>query len=194
MALRLHTIIGSTRPGRVGPAIAQWFHEHAQKHGKFDAHLVDLAEFNLPLYDEPHHPMRRQYEKDHTKKWSESVNAADAIVFVTPEYNFSAPPSVVNAIDYLFWEWQYKPMAVVSYGGVSGGLRAAQTLRQHISTLKSMPIPEGVAIPNFFSQLKDGKFAGNELNEQGVAASLNELHKWSEALADLREGVRHPKK
>jgi NAD(P)H-dependent FMN reductase len=85
-------------------------------------------------------------------------------------------------------------MAVVSYGGVSGGLRAAQTLRQHISTLKSMPIPEGVAIPNFFSQLKDGKFVGNELNEQGVAASLNELHKWSEALAQLREGIRHPKK
>ncbi|MBL6853378.1 MAG: NAD(P)H-dependent oxidoreductase, partial [Alphaproteobacteria bacterium] len=99
MALRLHTIIGSTRPGRAGPAIAQWFHEHAQKHGKFDARIVDLQDFSLPLYDEPHHPMRRQYEKDHTKKWSESVNAADAFVFVTPEYNFTTPPSLVNAID-----------------------------------------------------------------------------------------------
>ncbi len=194
MALRLHTIIGSTRPGRVGPAIAHWFHDHAQKHGKFDAHLVDLADFNLPIYDEPHHPMRRQYEKDHTKKWSESVNAADAVVLVTPEYNMSTPPALVNAIDYLFWEWQYKPMAVVSYGGVSGGTRAAQSLRLHISTLKTMPIPEGVAIPNFYTQMKDGKFIGNEFNEQGVAASLNELHKWSEALAALREGVRHPKK
>ncbi|MEI9993666.1 MAG: NAD(P)H-dependent oxidoreductase [Rhizomicrobium sp.] len=193
MALKLHTVISSTRPGRVGPAIAQWFHEAAKAHGTFDAELVDIAAFGLPVYDEPHHPMRRQYEREHTKRWSASVNAADALVFVLPEYNYSAPPAFVNALDYLFWEWQYKPVAFVSYGGVSGGLRAAQTARLQVSTLKMMPIPEGVAIPNFFSQLKDGKFEGSELNQQGVAATLNELHKWAEALTGLREGVRGKK-
>jgi NAD(P)H-dependent FMN reductase len=193
MALKLQTIITSTRPGRNGPAIAQWFHDSAKAHGNFDAELVDLATFKLPLYDEPHHPMRRQYEQEHTKTWSASVNAADALVFVIPEYNFSPPPSFVNAIDYLFWEWQYKPVAFVSYGGVSGGLRAAQAARPHLTALKMMPIPEGVALPNFFAQLKDGKFEGNELNAQGVAATLNELHKWSEALAPLRDAVRKPK-
>jgi NAD(P)H-dependent FMN reductase len=193
MALKLHTVITSTRPGRMGGMIGDWFHASATAHGGFDAELVDLATFNLPLYDEPHHPMRRQYEKDHTKTWSASVNAADAFVFVVPEYNFSAPPSFVNALDYLFWEWQYKPMAVVGYGGVSGGSRAAQTARLQASTLKMMPIPEGVLLPNFFTQIKDGKFEGNDLNAQGVAATLNELHKWSGALAGLRDAVRNPK-
>jgi len=194
MALKLHTVITSTRPGRNGPMIANWFHEHTKAHGKFDAQLVDLADFNLPLIDEPHHPMRRQYEHEHTKKWSASVNAADAFVFVIPEYNYTPPPSFSNAIDYLFWEWNYKPVAFVSYGGVTAGMRSSQAARLHTTSVKMMPIPESVGIPNFFGQLKDGKFIGNELNEQGVAATLNELHKWSEALADLREGIRNPKK
>jgi NAD(P)H-dependent FMN reductase len=193
MALKLHTVITSTRPGRMGPMIGEWFHEAAKAHDGFDAELVDLASFGLPLYDEPHHPMRRQYEHEHTKKWSASVNAADAIVFVVPEYNYSPPPAFVNALDYLFWEWQYKPVGFVTYGGVSGGLRAAQAARLQVSTLKMMPIPEGVALPNFFGQIKDGKFVGNDLNVQGVASTLNELRKWSEALAPLREAVRNPK-
>lgn len=190
MAPRLHTIITSTRPGRVGPAIGQWFHDTARAHGKFDAQLVDLAEFNLPIYDEPHHPARRQYEQEHTKKWSASVNAADALVFVMPEYNYSPPPSFVNAIDYLFWEWQYKPVGFVTYGGVSGGLRAAQSARLQASTLKMMPVPEGVALPSVFAQLQDGKFVANSLNDQGATATLNELLKWSEALGSLREQIR----
>jgi NAD(P)H-dependent FMN reductase len=193
MALKLQTIVTSTRPGRMGPLIADWFVGAARAHGNFDVELVDLAAANLPMYDEPHHPMRRQYENEHTKKWSASVSAADAFVFVLPEYNFSAPPAFANALDYLFWEWQYKPAAFVSYGGVSGGTRAAQAARLHVSTLKMMPIPEGVALPNFFGQLKDGKFEGNDLNAQGVASTLNELHKWADALTPLREGVRNPK-
>jgi NAD(P)H-dependent FMN reductase len=192
MAPRLHTIIASTRPGRIGPSVARWFHEFADSHGKFDAKLVDLADFNLPIYDEPHHPMRRQYTQAHTKEWSASVNAADALVFVIPEYNYSPPPSLTNALDYLFWEWQYKPVAFVSYGGVSGGLRAVQPARLHASTLKMMPIPEGVALPSVFAQLKDGTFEASELNTQGAAATLNELLKWTDALQPLRDQVRKP--
>jgi NAD(P)H-dependent FMN reductase len=190
MAPRLQIVIASTRPGRVGPTIAQWFHGFATKHGGYDAHLVDLAELSLPLYDEPNHPMRRQYTKDHTKAFSAVVKAADATVFVSPEYNYSPPPSLVNAIDYLFWEWQYMPVGVVSYGGVSGGLRAAQAIRLMASTLKMMPLPEGVALPNVFNQIKDGVFSANELNEQGAAAMLNEMIKWSKALAELRAAIR----
>jgi len=190
MVPRLHTVIASTRPGRIGPTIAQWFHEHADSHGKFDAKLVDLADFNLPVYDEPHHPMRRQYEHAHTKAWGASAGAADAFVFVIPEYNYSPPPAFVNAIDYLFWEWQYKPVGFVSYGGVSGGLRSAQQARLMTSTLKMMPVPEGVALPNIFQQLANGKFTPTDLNIQGAAAMLNEMHKWSEALKPLRDGLK----
>jgi len=85
MAPRLHTVIAGTRPTRIGPTVANWFHDFAKQHGKFDAHLVDLADFNLPILDEPQHPSRREYTREHTKKWSESVNAADAFVFITPE-------------------------------------------------------------------------------------------------------------
>ncbi|MGH6872058.1 MAG: NADPH-dependent FMN reductase [Rhizomicrobium sp.] len=190
MAPRLHTIIASTRPGRVGPAIANWFDGFARAQAAFDARLVDLADFNLPVYDEPHHPMRRQYTQEHTRRWGASVNEADALVFVLPEYNFNPPPSFVNALDYLFWEWQYKPVAFVSYGGISGGLRSAQVARSHASTLKMMPIPEGVVLPNVFAQIKDGRFEGNAFNEQGATATLNELLKWTDALAPLREQIR----
>ncbi len=138
--------------------------------------------------------MRRQYENAHTKTWSQSVDAADAFVFVTPEYNYTPPPSLTNAIDYLFWEWQYKPVAFVSYGGITAGMRSSQAARLHTTSVKMMPIPESVGIPNFFAQLKDGKFEGNELNQQGVTSTLAQLHKWAEALSGLRESVRNPKK
>lgn len=190
MAPRLHTVIASTRPGRVGPAPAKWFHEFARKHGAFDAQLVDLADFKLPILDEPHHPMRREYTHEHTRRWSESVNAADAFVFVMPEYNYGPPPSLLNALDFLFWEWQYKAVGLAGYGGISGGGRSTHAIKPTIVSLKMMPIPETVWLPNVFQQLKDGTFTANEFNEQGAAALLNELIKWTEALAPLRGQVR----
>jgi NADPH-dependent FMN reductase len=119
-------IVASTRPTRVGHLIGRWVHERAVEHGKFDIELLDLANFHLPLYDEPKHPSLQQYEHDHTKRWSASVAAADAFVIVTPEYNYGPPPSLINAFDYVYKEWNYKPAGFVSYGGVSGGLRAVQ--------------------------------------------------------------------
>jgi len=115
-------IIASVREARVGPAIARWFLEEARKNGKFELEVVDLKELGLPMLDEPRHPRFRQYEHDHTRAWSARVDAADAYVFVTPEYNYSMPPALVNAVDYLLHEWTYKPASFVSYGGVSGGM------------------------------------------------------------------------
>ena len=102
MKLKLHTLICSTRPGRVGPSVARWFHDVANDHGMFESALVDLAEFSLPVYDEPHHPTLRKYQHEHTKRWSTSVAVADAYVFVTPEYNYCPPPTFVNALDYVY--------------------------------------------------------------------------------------------
>lgn len=121
-------------------------HERAVEHGKFDIELLDLAKFHLPLYDEPKHPSLQQYEHDHTKRWSASVAAADAFVIVTPEYNYGPPPSLIDAIDYVYKEWNYKPAGFVSYGGVSGGLRAVQMEKQTLTTLKVVPIVEAVVI------------------------------------------------
>ncbi len=142
MTLNLHTIIVSTRPSRKGPLVARWFHDYAVANGRFNASLIDLTAFDLPVFDEPEHPRLRKYVKDHTRRWSASVESADAFVFVTPEYNYGPPPSFFNAMSYLSGEWAYKPAAFVSYGGISGGLRAAQIEKLTMTTLKMMPIPE----------------------------------------------------
>src|SRR5699024_502966 len=139
MKPKLQVIIASTRPGRVGPTVAAWFHDFAKQHDQFAVELVDLADFNLPLLDEPVHPRLQDYQHAHTRAWSKSVAAADAYVFVCPEYNYSPPPSLINALDYVYTEWNYKPCGFVSYGGVSGGLRAVQAARLQVTTLKMMP-------------------------------------------------------
>ena len=188
MAQKLHVIVGSTRPGRVGPSIAKWFHEAAKAHGAFDAELVDIADFKLPVLDEPEHPAKKAYTKDHTKAWSAKINEADAYVFVTPEYNYFTSPALVNALDFLVHEWKYKPAGIFSYGGVSGGLRAAQSLKGLMTSLRIMPIPEGVAIPNFFEHIDkaSGAFKSNDLMNASVKTMLDELSKWSTALKSMR--------
>src|SRR5579884_4205473 len=102
MALKLNVITVSTRPDRVGPKVAAWFNGFARAHGGFDVEPVDLESFGLPVFDEPKHPRFQDYQHDHTKAWSASVAGADAFVFVTPEYNYTPPPSFVNAVDFLF--------------------------------------------------------------------------------------------
>ena len=186
MPLRLHTIVASTRPGRVGPKVAQWFHDHAQKQGSFDAHLVDIAEFALPVYDEPRHPRLQKYEHAHTRAWAESVAAADAFVFVAPEYNFGPTPALLNALNYVYVEWNYKPAAFVGYGGISGAMRAVQMTKLTLTTLKMVPIIEGVTIPMVAEHLTDTGFAAKEIHTQSADLTLKELHRWAEALKPMR--------
>lgn len=187
MSLKLNIIIGSTRPGRAGPVIGQWLKEFSIIHGKFDVELVDLADFNLPLLDEPAHPVLQQYEHEHTKNWSKSVTSADAYVFVTPEYDYFPPASLVNAVQAVMLEWGYKPAGIVSYGGVSGGLRASQSLRQLITSVNVHAIPHVVPIPSYGQFIgDDGIFRPNEPMALGTTGMLDELHKWAVALKSMR--------
>lgn len=186
--LNLQVIVASTRPGRQGPAVASWLLERAHAHGGFQVEKVDLAEVGLPLFDEPRHPRLRQYEHAHTRAWSETVSRGDAYVLVTPEYNFSPAPSLVNAFDYLVHEWAYKPVGFVSYGGVSAGLRAVQATKLIVTALKMMPIPEAVAVPMFTQHLdkETGAFDPGEVQAKAAATMLDELAKWAGALKPLR--------
>lgn len=191
MTPRLHTIVCSTRPGRVGLAVGRWFHGFAQQHGKFDAALIDLADFKLPVYDEPVHPRMRQYQHEHTRRWGASVAAADAYVFVAPEYNYMPSPAFTNAIDFVYKEWNYKPGGFVSYGGVSGGLRAAQMERLHVTTVKMMPMVEGVAVPMVAGLINEaGLFTSNELIDLSAKTMLDELLRWAVALKPMRSESR----
>lgn len=184
---RIHVLICSTRPSRIGPAIADWFATCARQQEFAEVHLVDLADFGLPVFDEPKHPRLRQYEHAHTRRWSASVQAADGFVFVTPEYNYGPPPALLNAMAYLVHEWAYKPVAFVSYGGISGGLRGVQMTKQVATTLRMLPVFEAVVVPSVNQQLSPaGTFAPTPQQEQAVAPLMNELHRTAVALRPLR--------
>jgi NAD(P)H-dependent FMN reductase len=172
----LAIVIGSTRPGRVGPKFAEWFRERAAAHGSFDVELIDLAQVNLPLLDEPKHPRLHEYVHQHTIAWSLTVAHADAFVFVTPEYNFGYSAALKNAIDYLSTEWADKAAGFVSYGGVAAGTRAVQQLKQVLAALKMVTVAESVNIP-FFSQFIDeaGQVRPNDSMSRAADAMLDEL-------------------
>ena len=170
MSLKLNVITCSTRPTRVGPAVTKWFVDYAQQESSdvFDVENVDLASFNLPIFDEPKHPRFGEYEHAHTKAWSASVDSADAFVFVTPEYNHGPLPSFVN------------------YGGVSGGLRGVHVAKTILTTMKVVPLLEAVPIPMVGENLKDGVFEAKEIHEVSAKMLLLELAKWAEALRTMR--------
>jgi NAD(P)H-dependent FMN reductase len=190
MTLKLDIIIGSTRPTRQGDKVAKWFEEAARAHGAFDVTLLDIADFSLPVFDEPKHPRAKDYQHEHTRRWSAAIDPADAFVFVTPEYNYFPPASLINALDFLVLEWYRKPAAIVSYAGISGGLRAAQSLRPLLSALNMMPIPQGLPIPLFQTMIgEDGTFKPTEPIAAGVAPMLDELALWAKALQGMRQSA-----
>jgi len=184
---RLAVVVTSTREGRLGLAVGKWFEEQAKKHGGFEVELVDLVEVGLPLLDEPNHPNKKDYQKDHTKAWSARVTAADAFVFVVPEYNYGMPPALLNALDYLYHEWHYKAAAFTSYGGQSGGLRSVQMAKPVLTTLRMMPLPEGVTVQFFSKHMKeDGRFDPGDAFDKPTKIMLDELLRWTTALSTLR--------
>ncbi len=184
---KLLIVIASTRPGRVGLPVGSWFEGYAQAHGAFDVEVADLLEVNLPLMDEPNHPRLAQYTHKHTRDWGATVKAADAFAFVMPEYNYSLTAPLKNAIDYLHNEWQYRPVGFVSYGGISGGMRAVQMVKQVVTTLKMTPLPEAVTI-QFVAKLinDDSEFVPSETIEHAATAMLDELLRVGAALSVLR--------
>jgi len=187
---KLMIITASTREGRKGPILAKWI-EGLVRASDWEVAPVDLKTLALPMLDEPEHPRLEHYHFEHTKAWSAEVRAADAFIVVTPEYNFFAPPALINAFDYLLHEWAYKPMAFVSYGGVSGGTRSVQAIKQIVTSLKIVPIFEAVNVP-FFTQFIDaeGHFAANEQTMKGAHGMLAELKKWTGPLKGMRDSAQ----
>jgi NAD(P)H-dependent FMN reductase len=183
----LKIITSTTRQGRKGIAVANWITSLANEDNRFDTELLDLAAINLPFMDEPNHPRLQQYQHEHTKAWSRTIGSADAFIIVLAEYNFGFPAPIKNALDYLFNEWKHKPVAFVSYGGMSGGLRSTQMMKQVATALNMMPLVESVAIPFFGKYISDEEaFSPEEAVLKSAHAMLNELHRWSSSLKAMR--------
>ncbi|MGV8969199.1 MAG: NADPH-dependent FMN reductase [Microbacteriaceae bacterium] len=179
-------IVGSVRPGRVGLPVSEWVRRATESVDGVTVDFVDLAELGLPFMDEPNHPAKKQYTKQHTIDWSARVDAADAYIFVTPEYNHSYSPVLKNAIDFLFAEWGNKPVSVVSYGGVSSGTRAAVALEPVLTTVRLVRTGASVEMTGVGARITDGVFEPSEKESSTLSAAIVELLALAGALSSLR--------
>jgi NAD(P)H-dependent FMN reductase len=184
--IKVGIILGSTRPGRNGEAVARWVLEQAAKRGDARYELVDLADFDLPLLDEPVPPSLHQYGSEHTKRWAEKIGSLDAFVFVTPEYNHSTSGALKNAIDYIYAEWNDKAAAFVSYGS-AGGVRAVEHLRGIMGEVQVADVRGAVALSLFEDFENFAKFAPRNVHQQSIATMLDQLVGWGSALKRYRE-------
>lgn len=184
---KLMIVVGSVRPGRIGLPIANWVRATVAGDARFECDWADLQEIGLPFMDEPNHPKLHQYTKDHTFAWSARVDAADAFIFVSPEYNFSYAPALKNALDYLNREWWRKPLGHVSYGGISAGTRAVTALRPVELCVGLVPTVANVEIPWAAKNIDDnGEFIPLESQERVLTAQLDELVDLDGVLRPLR--------
>jgi NAD(P)H-dependent FMN reductase len=182
---RIAIILGSTRPGRNGEAVANWAYDIAKQRDDAEYELVDIAEYNLPHLDEALPPSLGQYAHPHTKAWATKIDSFDGFVFVTPEYNHSTSGALKNAIDFLYKEWNNKAAGFVSYGSL-GGARAVEHLRLVMGELQVADVRAQVAL-SLFTDFKDfAQFDPAPHQAQAVGAVLDQVVAWSGALAALR--------
>jgi NAD(P)H-dependent FMN reductase len=183
--LKVAVVTGSTRPGRNNEAVARWVYAISKERKDADFELVDIADYNLPLLDEPMPPSMGQYTHEHTKAWSKKIASFDAYVFVTPEYNHSTSGALKNAIDYLSREWNNKAAGFVSYGGASGA-RAVEHLRLILAELMVATVRAQVLL-SVFTDFEDfTKFKPDPRHESEVHTMLDQLVAWGRALQTLR--------
>jgi NAD(P)H-dependent FMN reductase len=183
--LRIGVIVGSTRPNRNGRGVAAWVLDQARKHGGADFELVDIADFDLPLLDEPVPPSSGKYSKEHTKRWASKIASLDAFVFVTPEYNHSTSGALKNAIDFIYAEWNNKAAGFVSYGS-AGGTRAVEHLRGIMAELQIADVRGHVVLSLFDDFEEFSNFKPRDVHESSLAAMLDQLIAWGGALQQLR--------
>ncbi len=184
--VKIAVIIGSTRPGRIGAAVAQWVYDLAKKRDDAEFELVDIADYQLPLLDEPLPPsMGQPYSQPHTQAWSKTIASFDGYVFVTPEYNHSTSGALKNAIDYLYYEWNNKAAAFVSYGSFSGA-RAVEQLRLVMAELQIADVRAQVAFSLFTDFVNFSEFRPDPRHVQEVAIMLDQVIAWAQALQPLR--------
>src|SRR5580693_3923820 len=184
--LKIAIIIGSTRPGRNGEAVAKWVNEIAQKRSDAEFELVDIRDFNLPLLDEPMPPSMGQYSKPHTKAWAAKIDSFDGYIFVAPEYNHGISGALKNAIDFLFAEWDNKAAGFVSYGG-AGGARAVEQLRLVLAEVQIATVRNQVLLSLFNDFENFSVFKPTPHHEQSVNGMFDQVIAWAGALRTLRQ-------
>jgi NAD(P)H-dependent FMN reductase len=182
---RIGIIIGSTRPGRNGEAVAKWVYEQAAQRTDAEFELVDLADFDLPHLDEAIPASMGQYAHEHTQRWADKIASFDGYVFVTPEYNHSTSGALKNAIDFIYAEWNNKAAGFVSYGS-AGGARAVEHLRLIMGELQIADVRAQVALSLATDFENYSVFTPADYHRTSVDAMLDQVVSWSGALAAVR--------
>jgi NAD(P)H-dependent FMN reductase len=182
---RIAIITGSTRPGRLNEAVSRWVHDIASKRSDAQFELVDIADYNLPLLDEPAPPSLGRYSQPHTKAWAQKIGSFDGYVFVTPEYNHGTSGALKNAIDYLYREWNNKAAGFVSYGS-AGGARAVEQLRLVMGELMVADVRAQVMLSLFTDFENFSKFKPDPRHVAEVNTMLDQLIAWASALETVR--------
>ncbi len=182
---RIAIIVGSTRPGRNGAAVAEWVHDYAKTRNDAEYELLDLEQFDLPLLDEPVPASMGMYSKDHTKAWAAAVASFDGFVFVTPEYNHAPSGALKNAIDFVYAEWNNKAAGFVGYGSV-GAVRAVEQLRLIAAELQIATVRAQVAL-NLATDFEDySRFTPGQQHQANLDALFDQLLAWTRALESVR--------
>ncbi|WP_027344037.1 NADPH-dependent FMN reductase [Hamadaea tsunoensis] len=191
---KIAVIVGSTRPGRRGRMVADWVASVAAREQpavEFD--VVDLADFDLPLLDEPQPALFGRYATAHARSWARCVAGYDGFVFVTPEYNHSVPAALKNALDFVYAEWNNKAAGFVGYG-LHGATRAVEHLRLILAELRVATVRTQVTLTlhqDFALQAptEPGTFTPGPHQEGTLTALLDDVITWSRALEPIREGA-----
>jgi NAD(P)H-dependent FMN reductase len=184
--IRIAIILGSTRPGRNGEAVARWVHEIAGKRSDAQYELVDVKDFDLPLLDEPVPPSQGKYSKPHTKAWAAKIDSFDGFVFVTAEYNHGIPGALKNAIDFLYREWNNKAAGFVSYGS-AGGTRSVESLRLVMGELMVADVRAQVTLSLFTDFENFSTFKPAAMHEKSLNTVFDQVVAWSTALKMVRD-------
>ncbi|GAA3219807.1 NADPH-dependent FMN reductase [Nonomuraea helvata] len=184
--IKVGIIIGSTRPGRNGEAVARWVHDLATGRDDASFEIVDLKDFHLPHLDEALPPAMGHYANAHTRAWADKIASFDAYVFVTPEYNHSTSGVLKNAIDFLYAEWNNKAAAFVSYGS-AGGVRAVEHLRLIMGELHVADVRTQIALSLATDFENFQVLTPAAHHADAVTAMLDELLAWGGALKTLRD-------
>lgn len=183
--IKVGVIVGSTRPGRKARAVAEWVYGIASRRPDAQFEIVDIADFNLPLLDEPVPPSLGRYSQAHTKAWAAKIVSFDAFVFVTPEYNHGVSAALKNAIDFLYAEWNNKAAGFVGYGS-AGGVRAVESLRLVMGEIQIADVRAQVQLSLYTDFENFTVFKPAAHHERSVMAMLDQVTAWGQALQPLR--------
>lgn len=183
--MHIQIIIGSIREGRMAKPIADWAYDLLSERNDMSVELIDLKDWDLPMFDLARGPMAGNYDNDLQQRWSNKIAQGDGYLFISPEYNHGYSSVLKNAIDYLYHEWSRKPASFISYGGL-GGAHSTEQLRLVLIELRMAVMRDAVNILNVWGKVQDGRFNADQKDMKSLDITVTELLWWSNALKMAR--------